>query len=51
MSLSRFISPDPLGHGASMSLYDYANGDPVNGLDPDGRLARVPQINEADIAT
>ena len=33
----RFISPDPLGHGASMSLYDYCNGDPVNGLDPDGR--------------
>ena len=33
----RFISADPLGHGASMSLYDYCNGDPVNGLDPDGR--------------
>lgn len=34
----RFISPDPLGHGASASLYDYAGGDPVNGLDPDGRF-------------
>ncbi len=33
----RFISADPLGHGASMGLYDYCNGDPVNGLDPDGR--------------
>jgi RHS repeat-associated protein len=33
----RFLSPDPLGHAASMSLYDFANGDPVNGFDPDGR--------------
>ncbi len=33
----RFLSPDPLGHDASWSLYDYCAGDPVNGLDPDGR--------------
>jgi RHS repeat-associated protein len=33
----RFLSPDPLGHASSTSLYDYANGDPVNGLDVDGR--------------
>ncbi|MBM3610442.1 MAG: RHS repeat-associated core domain-containing protein, partial [Alphaproteobacteria bacterium] len=33
----RFISPDPLGHSSSLGLYDYCNGDPVNGLDPDGR--------------
>jgi RHS repeat-associated protein len=32
----RFLSPDPLGHAASMSLYDYCAGDPVNGLDPLG---------------
>jgi RHS repeat-associated protein len=37
----RFLSADPLGHGASMSLYDYANGDPVNGLDPDGRFGKM----------
>jgi RHS repeat-associated protein len=36
----RFLSPDPFGHIASMSLYDYANGDPINGVDPDGRLGR-----------
>ncbi len=35
----RFLSPDPAGHAASMSLYDYANGDPVNQFDPDGRLS------------
>ena len=33
----RFLSADPMGHDSSMSLYDYCNGDPVNGLDPDGR--------------
>lgn len=38
----RFISPDPLGRSASRSLYDYAGGDPVNGLDPDGRVVRGP---------
>ena len=32
-----FLSADPLGHGASLSLYDYCGGDPINGLDPDGR--------------
>ena len=35
-----FLSADPLGHSASMSLYDYCNGDPVNGLDPDGRFGK-----------
>ncbi len=33
----RFLSPDPLGHDAGLDLYAYCNGDPVNGLDPDGR--------------
>lgn len=36
----RFLSPDPKGHGSSPSLYDYANGDPVNNVDPDGRMGR-----------
>ena len=33
----RFLSADPAGHAASMSLYDFCNGDPVNFFDPDGR--------------
>ena len=37
----RFLSADPLGHDASLSLYDYCGGDPVNGLDPDGRCAET----------
>ncbi|MFA6175236.1 MAG: RHS repeat-associated core domain-containing protein [Phycisphaerae bacterium] len=36
----RFLSPDPMGHAASMSLYDYASGDPINNLDPDGRFGK-----------
>jgi len=34
----RFLSPDPLGHLASMDLYSGFNGDPVNYCDPDGRF-------------
>ena len=37
---ARFLSPDPLGHDASMDLYSYANGDPVNFMDPDGRFGK-----------
>ena len=36
----RFLSPDPMGHAASMSLYDFCNGDPVNYFDADGRLMK-----------
>ncbi|MBW8780720.1 MAG: hypothetical protein JF599_02365 [Verrucomicrobia bacterium] len=35
---ARFLSPDPMGHAASMSLYDFASGDPVNHFDADGRF-------------
>lgn len=41
----RFLSADPMGHGASMSLYDYCNGDPVNSFDPDGRYGKEPWKN------
>jgi RHS repeat-associated protein len=37
--VGRFLSSDPMGHASSMSLYDLANGDPANRLDPDGRCA------------
>jgi RHS repeat-associated protein len=37
----RFLSADPMGHSASISLYDYANGDPVNFADPDGRVGKA----------
>ena len=31
-----FTSPDPLGHSITPDLYSYANGDPVNFVDPTG---------------
>lgn len=37
-SSGRFLSPDPYGHAASLSLYDYAGGDPINFVDSTGRL-------------
>ena len=35
----RFLNADPLGHSASMDLYSFCGGDPVNSFDPDGRLS------------
>ncbi len=47
----RFLSPDPLGHDASISLYDYCDGDPVNGLDPDGRCVEKAQQSAIELNT
>jgi RHS repeat-associated protein len=38
-SLASFLSPDPHGSPASANLYAYANGDPFNAYDPEGRSA------------
>ena len=46
----RFLSPDPLGHDASLSLYDYCDGDPVNGLDPDGRCKTAANNLENNVS-
>ena len=34
---NKFISPDPLGFAAGNNLYAYANGNPLEWHDPDGR--------------
>jgi hypothetical protein len=34
----KFISPDPLGFAAGDNLYAYANGNPLEWHDPDGRV-------------
>jgi RHS repeat-associated protein len=34
-----FLSPDPVSHPLCLDLYSYANSDPINFRDPDGRFA------------
>ena len=36
----RWLSGDPLGHDSDVSLFSYANGDPINFDDPDGLYGR-----------
>ena len=36
----RFLSADPLGHGATPDLYSYAGGNPINFVDPTGRMGQ-----------
>lgn len=36
----RFLTPDPLGHSASMDLYSFCSGDPLNQFDPTGRFGK-----------
>src|SRR5207249_2778814 len=36
----RFLSPDPLGHSASLDLFSFCSGDPLNKFDPDGRFGK-----------
>ena len=36
-----FLSPDPLGFAAGDNLYAYANGNPLEWHDPDGRFVHV----------
>ncbi len=45
LASGRFLSPDPMGHAGSLSLYDYCNGDPVNQHDPDGRFGKSLQTS------
>lgn len=38
--VGRWLSPDPVGHVGSLSLYDYCDNDPLNVFDPDGRFGK-----------
>ena len=35
----QFLSQDPVSYPICLDLYAYANGDPINYFDPDGRFA------------
>ena len=45
----RFLSADPLGHGASWDLYSFCNGDPLNRFDPTGRFAKAAAYGLGDV--
>jgi RHS repeat-associated protein len=47
-SVGRWLSPDPLGHAGSLSLYDYCDNDPINLYDLDGRVGK--DINRFGLA-
>jgi len=37
----RFLSPDPAGRAGGLSPYSYCHNDPINHIDPSGRLPHV----------
>jgi RHS repeat-associated protein len=43
--LCRFLNPDPTGFSGGMNFYTYANGNPVNLIDPFGLGATEPSGN------
>ena len=43
-NLGRFIQPDPIGTAGGINLYAYADGDPVNNIDPLGLMSESGSV-------
>ena len=44
-AMGRFLQTDPIGIAGGANVYDYAGGDPVNGVDPSGLASRPAYCN------
>lgn len=47
-STSRYLTPDPTGQFGGMNVYAFANGDPINFVDPLGLQAIPPDYDDVD---
>lgn len=39
--IGRYVTQDPIGYSGGLNLYRYANGDPINQMDPTGEIGLV----------
>ena len=50
-TLGRFLQTDPIGYGDGPNWYNYAHSDPVNGVDPSGKVVEQPPVKPQDFPT